>query len=328
MARRRLTPPDMVAEDAIPAGAETKSIFPMGVARTVSRPPIAQVAGEASALSALEEMASEITRARAEGRIVQRLALDDIDADHLVRDRMAVDDEETAVLVASIRARGQQTPVEVLDRGEGVRPRYGLISGWRRIAALRETGAENALAIVRAPATAAEAYVAMVEENEIRADISFYERARIVAKALEAGVFSEPKEALQSLFGNVSRAKRSKIKSFMTIVAALDGALHFPAAISERAGLDLVKRLEADPGLSARLIARLSAAAPQTAEAELAILMAAERPAPSADRPEAEPRESAAFEIEFDPAAHTVRVSGLTVDARFVRDLERWLARR
>ena len=143
-------------------------------------------------------------------------------------------------------------------------------------------------------------------------------------------MFSEPKQALQSLFGNVSRAKRSKIKSFMTIVAALDGDLRFPAAISERAGLDLVKRLDADAGLAGRLRARLAQLQPQAAEAELAILMAPERPAlsPPSHETEIEERHRDDFEIDFDPEAQTVRVTGPGVDARLVRDLERWLSRR
>ena len=350
--RKRLTParPDFLEADhsapefdPVPAenapAPETKSMFPLGVARMAPahRPPIAQVAGEASVRAALDELTQTLSRARAEGRILEALPLEQIDADHLVRDRMVQHDDEMQALLASLRARGQQVPVEVIDRGEGTLPRYGLISGWRRLMGLRIIASEpeqslsetKILAIVRQPRSSAEAYVAMVEENEIRADISFYERARIVLKALEAGVFSEPKQALQSLFGNVSRAKRSKIKSFMTIVAALDGALRFPAAISERAGLDLVKRLDADAGLAARLQARLETARPQTAEAEAAILMAPERPAPQPASETLSPEPlSEAFEIEFDAGAQTIRITGPGVDARLARDLERWLSRR
>ncbi|RWR08136.1 ParB/RepB/Spo0J family partition protein [Paenirhodobacter populi] len=330
MARRRLTPPTPGllpdAEDTIPAGIETKSMFPMGVARTTTRAPIAQVAGEASALAALEGLSAEMARARAEGRLVQRIALDDIAAGHLVRDRLDLDDEAMEALTDSIRARGQQVPIEVLDRGEDAAPRYGLISGWRRIAALGAAGIDSALAIVRQPATAAEAYVAMVEENEIRADISFYERARIVVKALEQGVYDDPKSALQGLFGNVSRAKRSKIKSFMTIVAALDGVLRFPAAISEKAGLDLVRRLEADPDLPARLAQRLDSTAPATAEAELAVL--ADRGTKPAAPDAAPPAPPAGIEADYDPQTRTIRLAGAGVDAALLADLRRWIAAR
>ena len=83
---------------------------------------------------------------------------------------MAFDADEMAALVASLRARGQQVPIEVVAReakGTG-RNGYGLISGLRRVMALREIGAAEVLALVRRPETSSEAYLAMVEENEIR----------------------------------------------------------------------------------------------------------------------------------------------------------------
>ncbi|TQS70213.1 chromosome partitioning protein ParB [Rhodobacteraceae bacterium] len=323
------------ADTEIPADLETKAMFPMGVARTVThRPPIAQVAGESADRAALEELSAMIAEARRSGRMVEALALDQIDAEHLMRDRMTSDDEDMAALLSSLRTRGQQAPVEVIDHGAHVQPRYGLISGWRRLGALRQLAHEAGtplsdaviLAVIRQPKTASEAYVAMVEENEIRADISFYERARIVLRALEAGVYPDAKQALQSLFGNVSRAKRSKIKSFMTIVEQLDGALRFPAAISERSGLDLVKRLEADSDLAAFLRQKLNEADPVVPAAEAAILTAVPRhntpPAPSA------PKDTPEYDFSYDPASRTIRVSGGIVDDRLARDLQRWLDRR
>ena len=60
-------------------------------------------------------------------------------------------------------------------RSSGALP-YGLISGWRRLTALQALHAETGearfatvQALVRRPETAADAYVTMVEENEIRA---------------------------------------------------------------------------------------------------------------------------------------------------------------
>ncbi|AVW93587.1 hypothetical protein DA792_21340 (plasmid) [Celeribacter baekdonensis] len=196
--RKRLTParPDVTSlgggVEPNPAeieskAPETKSMFPLGVARPAPRPPIAQVAGEAAVSAALTELTETVARARAEGRIVELLALSDVDKGHLVRDRVHVQSEDLDALKSSLLTRGQQTPIEVVDRGTGVSPRYGLISGWRRLLALSEIEADQVLAIVRQPKTSSDAYVAMVEENEIRADISFYERARIVVKALEQG---------------------------------------------------------------------------------------------------------------------------------------------
>ncbi|MFD1810536.1 hypothetical protein ACFSHQ_27630 [Gemmobacter lanyuensis] len=118
----------------------------------------------------------------------------------------------------------------------------------------------------------------MVEENEIRVGLSFYERARIALKAVEAGVFPDDRSALRSLFASASRAKRSKIGSFLTLVRALDGALRFPEAIGERLGLQLAQALEADPGLASRLQLALQAEIPD-AMAEQTLLQRALTPA-------------------------------------------------
>lgn len=288
--RKRLTPPNPDYLGTPPApedrpGLETKSMYPMGVApaaRARPAPPIADVAAEASAAAALEEVTQTLTRAREEGRMVLSLPLEAVQLDYLVRDRIAVDDGEMTTLMDSLRARGQQTPVEVAALGGD---RYGLISGWRRCHALRrlqdETGDERygtVLALLRRPDESSAAYLAMVEENEIRVGLSYYERARIAAKSVEQGVFETEKQALLQLFHAASRPKRSKIRSFLSIVHALDGALRFPEAIGERMGLVLARRLEEDPGLGPRLRAALDRAQPADPAAELACLETALAP--------------------------------------------------
>ena len=291
--RKRLTLPagngqDPVSDSTLQGGLETKSMFPLGVApRGPTRAPIARVAGEAAAAAALEEVAGELAAARAEGRLLQRLALDTVIEDHMLRDRIIAQDAEFESLVESLRLHGQRTPVEVTDLGDG---RYGLISGWRRLTALRRLAAETGearfsgvLALLRRPDTAADAYVAMVEENEIRSGLSYWERARIAARAVEAGVFPTEKIALQRLFAAASRARRSKIGSFLALYHALDGVLRFPAALSERAGLALARALAEDPGLGQRLRARIAAAAPDSAEAEQALIEALLETAPAPD---------------------------------------------
>lgn len=282
--RRRLTLPDPGAsappgfpEDGFPEakaflrpdlGASRDALSPGAAAL----PPIAQVAADASATAALRALSDSMAAVRAEGRLVARLPLDAVVPDHLVRDRIEADDEAMAALTASIRQHGQRTPIEVADLGDG---RYGLISGWRRLTALGRLAAGEArfgtvLALVRRPGSAAEAYVAMVEENEVRSGLSHYERARIVARAAALGVFGSEKEALSRLFAHASRARRSKVGSFLRVYHALDGALRFPAALPERSGLQLARLAEADPSAVAALGAALTADPPATAEAEAA----------------------------------------------------------
>lgn len=264
--RKRLTP-------ANPAVFGTAPDAP---APSMRAAPIADVAREAAATAAAEELAQTLTDAREQGRMVVPVPLEQIALDHLVRDRVAVDEDEMEALKASIKARGQQTPVELVQTADTA---FGLISGWRRIMALtalrRETGEarfDTVLALLRQPGDVAEAYQAMVEENEIRASLSHFERARIVSKAVEQGVFVSERTALQTLFESASRARRSKIGSFLPVVAELDGLLNFPAGLTERLGLALSRGFDEDETLAPRLRGALSLKPHDTLEAELALL--------------------------------------------------------
>lgn len=267
--RRRLTPArpqDFTGSASAPARAEAPS-----------RPPIAQVAGDSAAAAALDELSTSWRAAREEGRLVVNLPLEVVETDHLLRDRLDAEEETFRALLESLRARGQQTPIEIVALDEN---RYGLISGWRRLLALKRLHAETGearfaqvQALIRRPEDRAQAYLAMIEENEIRADLSFYERARIVAHTTRAGVFEDETAALRQLFPQASYARRSKIKSFLPLVAALDGILRHPARISERTGLALSKSLAADPDLPGRIAAALAGLDPADAAAEATVLM-------------------------------------------------------
>lgn len=114
--------------------------------------------------------------------------------------------------------------------------------------------------------------MAMVEENEIRVNLSHYERARIALKALEMGLYEDQRKAILGLFGNASRTKRSKIASFVALVQGLDAALKFPTAISEKLGLGLAQHLDERPEFAAHLRDELNRSAPATAEEEVQIL--------------------------------------------------------
>lgn len=125
------------------------------------------MANDAATTNALAEVVQTLTDTRNEGHLIQRLPLHPIDAWHLVRDRIATDIEEVAVLKDGIRQRGQQTATEVVAPDDG---RYGLISGWLRLGALpdfllevKESAFRSVLALIRNSADTAEPYVAMVE---------------------------------------------------------------------------------------------------------------------------------------------------------------------
>lgn len=227
-----------------------------------SGPPIARMAAGVgqeidaeirrlkSELEAQQERADAMATAEAEGRVIVAVDLDQIALDHLTRDRRKLDTkaEGWLALKASLKARGQQTPVELTDLGEGESPRYGLISGLRRITALRElldeTGNDRfamVLALIRPPQATPDKLIAMIEENEIRSGISFYERGRIAAIAAGQGIFEDVDTAVDALFLRSDRNRRYKIRSFATVFEALDDALMFPEAIGERLGLEMAR---------------------------------------------------------------------------------------
>ncbi|MDJ1008336.1 MAG: ParB N-terminal domain-containing protein [Paracoccaceae bacterium] len=313
--RKRLAFP---AEAPPLAAPETKSMT-KSVGPYPAPPPIARVAAETAAEAALAEVAGELAAAREEGRIVARLPLETVDVAHIVRDRQRIDPEEMAALEASIAAHGQRTPIEAVETAPG---RYGLISGARRLAALkalhRRTGEarfSEVAALLRRPSDAGSAYVAMVEENEIRADLSHWERAEIVARAVEEGVFADIEAGLAALFGAVSRARRSKIRSFVGLRAALGGAVRFGPDLSERLGLALAKAVAGDRSFAPALAARLAAAGPATAEDERAVFAAALKAAETGPGKPGKPAETVSNMAPNGPgeaagAAAAIRISG------------------
>lgn len=238
---------------------ETKSIDRAG---SGPKAPIARLAGDAAAeqgreiarLRAAAGGARALETAEAEGRVLADVALAEIDTNFLARDRMNRPDEDEAgrALKASIRTNGQRMPVELIRfarETESAKP-YGLVSGYRRVRALEElhedTGEARFAAVralVRETTSLAPAFLAMVEENEIRADLSFYERGRIAALATRQGAFPNADAAVEALFAAASPAKRSKIRSFLMIFEALGEVLVFPEAISERQGLKIARAL-------------------------------------------------------------------------------------
>ncbi len=346
--RKRLIPPSGaetgsdIAENDLSGALEVKAYLRpgLGAGSGGDGPPIARVVAESSAEAALAEVTQAMAEARASGRLVQALPLAAIETDHLVRDRIALDEEELSHLIASIREHGQRMPIEVSDLGGG---RYGLISGWRRVQALRRLADEpegskfgTVLALLRRPKDAPEAYVAMVEENEVRHGLSYYERARIAARSVDLGVFGTEKQALQQLFSAASRARRSKIGSFLTIVRALDDALRFPAAIPERLGLALAKRLEDEPEEGRALAHALKSDPAPDAAGELARLGAFATPKSGSNKaekalsarkpsPPLELRRGVFLQVSGGFTKPVLTLSGPAVGPDFRERLEAWL---
>ncbi len=115
---------------------------------------------------------------------VHQIPLTLIDAAALPRDRTTTDPTALAELTNSIARHGLRQPIELFATDDG----FALISGHRRLQAFRQLAANRpefatVPAFLRSPATLAEALAAMVEENDIRADISPWEQGRIIVTA-------------------------------------------------------------------------------------------------------------------------------------------------
>lgn len=307
--RKRL---EMPVTEPFSPDLETKSAIPAPRARM----PIADVAGDTAGRAALEEVAREMTRAEEEGRVVKKLALKKVSIHHLSRDRMVLDDDEMEALKTSISERGQQTPIEVVNLGGS----YGLISGLRRMEALRALGESHVLALVKRPEGSQDAYQAMVEENEIRAGLSFYERANIAVASVGQGVYPDPRAAVKGLFANAPKAKRSKILKFVTIHEALGASLSFPTAIPEHLGFALAQAIEADRKVATRISERLKKTPPRDAADERSLLEAALK-RPGATKPVAE---DLAPGLKVELKAGRAVLSGPKVDADFLDALKTW----
>ena len=349
--RRRLIAPDASELQELEEGFATKpSANPFETKSAV--PPIAQVAAEAASLNSMASVTDRVELARdqgdaarwraaeQDGLVVQMLAIEVIDQDFIRRDRLVEDAEAMTELQASIRENGLRAPIEVAKTEAG----YGLISGFRRLQAYRALAGQDASfalipAFVRDADAGQVAYISMVEENEVRANLSHYERGRIAVLAAGQGVFPSVEAAVDALFATASKAKRSKVRSFARVHEALGDLLQYPTGLTEKAGLALAGALQA--GGQSHLRAALANGASQDAKSEWALLqnaLKAEASAPRdktrGGRPQEITRLSApdlpkggALSAELSADSLRIEVKGRVVSADTVEQILQLIAR-
>jgi ParB family chromosome partitioning protein len=255
--------------------------------------PIAQVAADTAgaydprsvedrAASAKDSVdAQRLREAETKGLVLLEIPLSNIDADALVRDRVVLDAEQMNELQLSIAKGGLRLPIEVFklkDAPSGCD--YGLLSGYRRLRAVQalkglsgDPKYDTIKAIVRDPDAMGGTFAAMIEENEIRASLSHFERGRIAVIAGQQGAFANTEAAVNGLFPMASKAKRSKIRSFALIFEELGDMLTFPDLLKERDGLKLAAGLR--DGHEAKLRSALAVRVPDTASQEAQMIEAA-----------------------------------------------------
>lgn len=222
--------------------------------------PIAQVAADSAATETtaarFDRIDAETLRdAKDKGLLIREIELGKIDVDHIMRDRSVIIQAELDELTSSISETGLRLPIEVNQGSDGT---YVLISGYRRLLAFQKLAVMQPdqfgkiKALVRAPQDSADAFAAMVEENEIRANLSHYERGRIAVVAAEQGAFDSVEGAVNHMFRHASKAKRSKIRSFAELFECLGDMLKFPEDLSERRGLQIAGALRQGSEVSLR----------------------------------------------------------------------------
>jgi ParB family chromosome partitioning protein len=227
-----------------------------------------------------DALAHQFVKAQGQGLVMERIPLDAVRTGKLTRDRRDVDPGELQELCDSISAIGLSNPIRVERSGDG----FELVQGLRRLSAFRRLHAawpQDGYDVI--PAVVMEAgetidmlYRRMVDENLIRADVSFADMARL-AEAYAADpetAAPDADAAVDVLFGSAGKQKRSYIRGFARLLALAGDTLQHAQALPRALGLSLRKELESDPAAVARLRAELGAKPRRDAEEELAIIRA------------------------------------------------------
>lgn len=226
-----------------------------------------------------DALAHEHVRLKRAGLITDMVPVHLVDVTKLVRDRSEKPDDSLAELKASILAIGLSNPIRVERKEDG---RFELIQGWRRLRAFRELEGEHQdgrfnripAGYVAAGDALPVSYRRMVDENLVRRDVSFAEMARL-AQAYASDPQTDCDDvdrAVAVLFRSANYQKRSYIRAFADLLDAIGDALAHPEAMGRNLGLELRKRIEAQPEVAARLKAALRAAPKRSEAQELEIL--------------------------------------------------------
>lgn len=172
---------------------------------------------------------------------IHHIPLAQIAADAFLRDRTAPDPAAQADLLHSIMADGLRQPIELVELSEPFDGcTYALVSGMRRLTALREiarmngtTDTATAPATLRAPTTMAAILRDIASENEQRAQVSMFEKGRFLNAAVDQGHLPNLDAAIAQLFPGQNRNKTFRLRSAAEVAQALDGQLATPEALSQ-----------------------------------------------------------------------------------------------
>ena len=182
---------------------------------------------------------------------------DAIDESALPRDRAGLDAEPLDELVASLVANGLRQPIELWQLSEPRPPHaFGLISGFRRLAAFRSlhtTAADKTRwqaipAFIRQPASYAAAFAAMVEENEVRAELSPFEKGMTLVTAVRCEIFPSVDAAIDAMHAGKPYHQRSRLRTLARFAAEMDGLLTAPEKLSQAQAFRIAAAFDAGFG--------------------------------------------------------------------------------
>jgi len=218
------------------------------------------------------------------------IPLSEIDVDALPRDRNVTEAAPMADLEHSVATAGLRQPIEVWELRSPRAPlRYGLLSGFRRLSACRAQGHSMIPAFQRSPSSIPEVMADMVAENEVRIQITPWEKGRFSLAAVNEGHSDTPDAAVAALYPVRSRQTRARLRSFALVAEALEQHLSSPERLSSRQMERLAAALRTGwEKMIAATLAPLRTASPEGQWAALQPLLAESRsdePAPANPRP-------------------------------------------
>lgn len=129
-------------------------------------------------------------------------------------------------------------PIEVFELSQSRgRHTYGLVSGFRRLAAVRaltgDRSTPTVAAFVRTPKSYASALKAMVKESAIRAELSPWEQALVAVTARDDEVFDTIEAAVDTLYASLNRDRRRRLRLVAHLIDEMQDVVVSPETLSQ-----------------------------------------------------------------------------------------------
>ena len=155
---------------------------------------------------------------------ITHIATSEIHDQALLRDRSHLDTAALEDLAASIHRDGLRQPIEVWQLSHPTETqRYGLISGLRRLTATRLLNSRNPTtnttiaAFLRTPASIPDAMAQMIAENEIRENLTPWERGLTLATCVAQDLFPTIDAAIAALLPTATKQKRTRLRTLALV---------------------------------------------------------------------------------------------------------------